>query len=259
MPSHQAPGVCTPMGCAICDSPDAVRKEVRTQVSHGVSWIKVFADWPCRPTELNHPYQVRPTFLRDELMALVDEAAHRGRKVAAHATSDAGARQAIECGVASLEHMGDLSMETLSLAAERGVVLVPTLSVSKYSLDTAKTEHKENAARRYERVTRAFTTALASGVTIACGTDIGCFPYTQGSLQELALLCELGMKPIDALSSATRHAAKLLDRPDLGVLSEGAVADLCVFPLVSDTLDASMFKGRPRAVVQGGVLIRGTW
>jgi imidazolonepropionase-like amidohydrolase len=95
-----APGICIPTGCSIVDGADAARREVRAQISHGVSWIKVFADWPCRPALPGEPPRARPTFTREELSVIVEEAGRAGRRVAAHATSDAGARQAIDCGVA---------------------------------------------------------------------------------------------------------------------------------------------------------------
>lgn len=66
---------------------------------------------------------------------MVDKAARRQRRVAAHATAEAGARQAIECGVASIEHLGELSSQTLDLAAARGVFVVPTLSAAEYRAD----------------------------------------------------------------------------------------------------------------------------
>lgn len=263
IPSGLAPGVCIPMGCAIVDGVDAIRKEVRSQIANGVSWIKVFADWPCGAVEHGHPSQVRATFLREELLALVDEATRRGRRIAAHATSDEGARLAIECGAASIEHMGELSDETLSLMKARDLVLVPTLSVMREMLDGAKPENKEAAQRHYDKVAKAFERALRSGVTIACGTDIGCYPFEKGSLQELTLMRDLGMKPLDALRAATRNAAKLLGRDDLGVIQEGAIADLCVFAS-SDFFTGGSIKenqapsGLPRPVMvfQSGERIR---
>ncbi|HZX00660.1 MAG TPA: amidohydrolase family protein, partial [Bacilli bacterium] len=119
LPGGYAPGVCVPAGCAIVDGPDAARREVRLQVSHGVEWIKVFADWTVDDPRTGE-HRALPTFTRPELEAIVDEARRRGRSVAAHVTSDEGAREAIACGVASIEHMGDLSRETLDAAAAAG-------------------------------------------------------------------------------------------------------------------------------------------
>ncbi|MEQ1508725.1 MAG: amidohydrolase family protein, partial [Myxococcota bacterium] len=132
---NQSPGGCLPNGCAVCDGVEAARREVRAQVASGVAWIKVFADWPCRPAPGHRP-EVCPTFTRDELAAICDEAGRRGgRRVAAHVTSDAGARQAIDCGAASLEHLAPMSRETFDRAAARGVFVVPTLSIVHHGPD----------------------------------------------------------------------------------------------------------------------------
>src|SRR5262249_30307461 len=112
LPQGFAPGVCVPSGCAIVDGPDAARREVRQQVSHGVAWIKVFADWFYTDPVTGESREL-PTFPPPELHAVVDEARRRGVEVAAHATSDAGARHAIDAGVNSLEHLGPLSRQTL--------------------------------------------------------------------------------------------------------------------------------------------------
>jgi hypothetical protein len=69
---------------------------------------------------------------------------------------------------------------------------------------------------------------LDAGVTIVSGTDAG-NPGTFHGLalaRELALYVEVGMKPTDALHAATRAAADVLGRSDLGRLEKGALADV---------------------------------
>ena len=259
LPTGFAPGVCVPSGCALVDGADAARREVRLPASHGVAWIKVFADWfyvdPTTGGSVD-----RPTFTRGELDAIVDEAKRRGLRVAAHATSDAGARQAIACGVASIEHLGPLTGETLDAAAAGGVVLVPTLSVLEHGLNAAVDDKRRARSRqRMDTVALSFARALASGVRIACGTDIGCYPHASGSMSEVRLMIELGMAPLDALRAATAEGAALLGLPDIGRIAEGATADLCAFPLdrTGADLAATLIGSPPSFVVQGGRLVRG--
>ena len=57
---------------------------------------------------------------------MVREAARAGLKVAAHCMTEAGARNAVEAGVASIEHGFTMTDETLALAKRRRVVLVGT-------------------------------------------------------------------------------------------------------------------------------------
>jgi imidazolonepropionase-like amidohydrolase len=255
LPQGFAPGVCVPTGCAMVDGPDAARREVRVQVSHGVEWIKVFADWP----EVGgSSLRALVTFTQPELFAICDEARRRGRRVAAHVTSDAGARQAVACGVASLEHMGDLTRETLDAAAAAGVTLVPTLSVV-HELRPAPTPERQEARKRFlDEVARAFERALASGVRIACGTDIGAFPHERGSLGELERMMSLGMSPLAALRAATSEAAALLGLPSIGRLSPGATADLAVFAMAEESDDLREALGKkPVMVLQAGRMVRG--
>jgi imidazolonepropionase-like amidohydrolase len=242
LPQGFAPGVCVPSGCAIVDGADEARREVRAQISYGVEWIKVFADWPALDPRTGK-WPELPTFTRAELDAITDEARRRGRAVAAHVTSDAGARQAIACGVASLEHMGDLSRETLDAAATAGITIVPTLSVLEHLAATAPEAKRDAMKRRLEAAAQAFGRALEAGVSIACGTDIGCFPHANG--------------PLAALRAATVDAAALLGLPSLGQLAAFAIADLAVFELPEDEQDLREALARPPVlVIQGGRVVR---
>lgn len=256
MPSGFAPGICIPTGCSMVDGPDAARREVRLQVSHGVEWIKVFADWPVvDPRTGERP--AMPTFTRPELEAITDEARRRGRYVAAHVTSDAGARQAIECGVASIEHMGELTAETLELAAKADITLVPTLAVVKYGLDNAPEHRREARLRMWDGIIAAFGRALASGVRIVCGTDIGCYPHDAGSLSEIRHMIDLGMRPLAALAAATSEAARLLGLAQIGRIGQGMIADLAVFGFADDTQDLTQaLSSPPTLVLQGGQIVR---
>jgi imidazolonepropionase-like amidohydrolase len=60
----------------------------------------------------------------EDIRFVVKEAAKAGLKVAAHGYTRAGARNAIEAGVASLEHGYDLTDDDLRLAKQKKVVLV---------------------------------------------------------------------------------------------------------------------------------------
>jgi imidazolonepropionase-like amidohydrolase len=253
MPMGLAPGVCLPMGCAIVDGAEAARREVRTQVAHGASWIKAFADWTGHEAVGGAPF-VAPTFTPGELGAIVDEAARRRRRVAAHVTSDEGARQAILAGVASLEHMGEPSRATLDLAAERGVVLVPTLSVMRHLAEGAPPGPvRDRMAARWDRCVAAFGRALASGIRIAAGSDVGAYPHALGPRTEVALYVEHGMAPMAAIHAATGAAAALLGTPEVGTIAPGRIADLVAFDYAGDL--AAALAGSPRLVLFGGVVV----
>jgi hypothetical protein len=69
------------------------------------------------------------------------------------------------------------------------------------------------------------------GGRIGAGSDTpaGAFNVPGGSLhQELELLVEAGLSPLEAIRAATGAAGEILGRTDLGVLAPGKIADLIV-------------------------------
>jgi imidazolonepropionase-like amidohydrolase len=164
------------------------------------------------------------------------------------------------CGVASIEHMGALSRETLDRVAQGGVFLVPMLSVVDHSRQRAAATEaaREKWKLRWEGIGRVFEMALASGVRIASGTDIGCYPHAPGSRSELTLMAELGMPALAVLRAATSEAAALLRIEGLGRIRAGEIADLCAFDSGSDSRDVigAIAAGKPSLVVQGGRVVR---
>jgi imidazolonepropionase-like amidohydrolase len=79
-----------------------------------------------------------PTFLYDEVKAIVDEASKAGAEVAAHVYSRGPAQTAIKAGVASLEHGMYLDDATSRLMAQNGVYWVPTLRAYLQGMDSDK-------------------------------------------------------------------------------------------------------------------------
>lgn len=92
-----------------------------------------------------------------------------------------------------------------------------------------------------------------AGVGILAGTDDG-NPYSIpgfGLHDELAMLVEAGLTPMQALQAATSHAAKFFDKPDsLGTVEKGKLADLVL--LDADPLDNIGNTARINSVVVGG-------
>ena len=249
-PAGFDPRFSLPKGAQVADGVDGVRRAVREQIAAGADWIKVYADYRRRrggPTT--------PTFSPAELQAIVDEARTAGLPVAAHAATDEAIRRAVEAGVDTIEHGYLASAEVLALMRERGVVLCPTLAaseaISRYQgWDPAAggpEPPRVRAAR--ELVARA----LAAGVTIALGSDVGVFAHGENA-RELELLVDYGMAPAAALRAATSIAAGVLGRGDeLGRIAEGYVADLVA--VRGDPLaDVSVLR-EPVVVFQGGRVV----
>src|SRR5947207_14798852 len=71
----------------------------------------------------------------------------------------------------------------------------------------------------------SFRKALKAGVKIVFGTDVGGFPWTESIAREFSRMVELGMKPADAIRSATASAAEMLGmKGQIGVIAPGAYA-----------------------------------
>jgi imidazolonepropionase-like amidohydrolase len=74
-----------------------------------------------------------------------------------------------------------------------------------------------------------FRKALAKGVNIGFGTDAAVYPHGRNA-QEFVLMVRDGMKPIDALKTATSADARLLGVSDRGTLEAGKLADVIAVP-----------------------------
>ena len=102
------------------DGADQVRQRVREIIRHGADVIKVLSTGAILTLKSQPASQ---EFTYEELRAAVEEAGKAGLKVACHAHSSAGARDAIRAGVASIEHGTLLDDETLQLMREKGTFL----------------------------------------------------------------------------------------------------------------------------------------
>ncbi len=247
-----SPEVDVPSGVEIVDSPDAARKAVREQIKYGADVIKIYSTHRWHFTPEGGLASI-PTFTLAEIRAIVHEAHREGVKVACHSYGGEGLRNSIEAGVDSIEHGIDLDDASLEKMAEKGIVLVPTLYVYEFEpeADLRATGGKTSRARIHEA---SFRRALAHGVKIAFGTDVGPFPHgTQA--KEFEFMVRFGMKPADALRAATTAAADLLGWQDrVGSIEPGKFADLIA--VAGDPLADVTELERVKFVMKGGEVVR---
>ncbi|HEY6867536.1 MAG TPA: amidohydrolase family protein [Candidatus Eisenbacteria bacterium] len=211
-----------PQGAEEASGIEEITRVVRSQIGHGADWVKVYADYRWGPHG-----EARPTFSLDELRALVETAHGSGRLVAAHATTAEGMRRAVLAGVETVEHGNEGTPEVFRLMRQRGVALCPTIAASE-AYATYFDGWKKGAppTRDLEAKRASFRAALAAGVTICFGGDVGVFPHGE-NVRELEDMVEYGMSPLAALRSATSVNARVFHLDDrLGRIAPGYLADL---------------------------------
>jgi len=241
------------------NGPDDMRKAVREQLRRGADYVKLMATG-ARSVLAEDPEPAQMT--RDELVAIVDEAHRLGVRVAAHVEGLDGARLAVSEGVDTVEHGLSLHREPALLAAmaERGIVLVPTLStfhdLAERFTDDFAPALVEQAKRQLEEAYATLAAAREAGVSVAMGHDSG--PPGDNAI-ELVRMVDGGLSPLEGICAATFGSATALGlSSELGTVTAGAVADLLVVD--GDPLsDVRMLCDPERIwmVVQGGKVVAG--
>jgi len=253
---HFRPDWKFPSGVQICDGTDGCRRAVREQLSYGTDWVKVYANTGGLHTTADGYIDSPPNWTKEELAAVVSEAHARGAKVAAHATSDTGARNAVEAGVDSIEHGDSIRPELAREMARKGIFLSPTLTVTAYVAEPRAKEGRQIWAEIPKSHARSIANCRHAGVKIAFGTDAGGFPWTEiNQAREFEHEVRVGMSALEAVRSATTIAAELLGLAGkIGVVEKGAWADLVAVP--GDPLKDVGVLSSVDFVMKGGEVVR---
>ncbi len=241
----------------VANGPDQMRYAVRLAHKYGADVIKTCASGGV--LSLTDDVDT-PQLTQEELNALIDEAHALRLKVAAHCHGSEAAKRAIRAGVDSLEHGSFFDEETLDMMVAHGTYFVPTLMAivgeqerikrGVYFPPTilAKANTADQAAHK------AFQRALTKGVKIGLGTDAAVYPHGRNA-EEFEEMVKLGMKPAEALKSATSGDATLLGlSAKIGTLEAGKLADVVAVP--GDPLQDIRQTEQVKFVMKEGVIYK---
>ncbi len=205
------------------------RKAVRQRYKDGADLIKITATGGVLSVAKSGQ---NPQFMDDELSAIVETAKDYGMTVAVHAHGKEGMLRAIKAGVSSIEHGTYMDEEVFKQMKMYGTYYVPTIMAGNWVAEKAKIDGffpelvRPKAAAIGPLIQQTFANAYKAGIKIAFGTDSGVSAHGDNAL-EFALMVEAGMKPIEAIRSATQSAADLLQISDtVGTIEVGKMADL---------------------------------
>jgi len=226
------------------DGVDGVRRKVREMVKLGVDFIKVMGTGGGTIGTISH----KPSYTRDELNALADEAHRLDRKITVHCLCAESIEYAIDAGVDQIEHAsfivadGDRITqryvpEVGEKLAKSGIPVTGTLSVAEYVVRmlSAKEQltHAEQADLDRWQVMlednlNQFRSLYEAGVTFVAGTDAGWrFTPFDALPVELELMQRGGMPTLEAISAGTGRAAAVIGVDgQVGTVREGLEADL---------------------------------
>ncbi len=249
-------------------TPDEAIKFVNKQVNNGADYIKIFIE---DGTTVGFPGLT--VISNDTLLATVKEAHRLGKMAIAHVSTFDGTQKAISAGIDGLAHLffdRQITPELTETIASSGAFVTPTLVTlstafgnSAAALAADKRVSSKLSRKWLDSLSRsmnvypqgnlkdAFASVMAlhnAGVEILAGSDVsepipilGGLAHGASLHHELQMLVEAGMKPIEALRSATSIPAKRFGLTDRARIVPGTRADLILVngdPMtnISDTL-----------------------
>ena len=215
-----------PKGVQEITGADEARKAVREQLEHGADWIKIYSD----RGYIKQPdgnYRALSNFTPEEMNAIGNETIGSRKNFAAHAMTRDGIIAAVNAGAKSIEHGLGMDEESMQLMATKGVFWCPTLFVNEFVAEGRAKLGSPINLMFSKSIPETFKKAVKLGVKIAYGTDIGGYDWSLPQAKDFSYFVSWGLTPIQAIQTATVHAAELLGQVDqIGEIKVGALADI---------------------------------
>jgi imidazolonepropionase-like amidohydrolase len=243
------------VGSGACVSVETCRRATREQIDMGADVIKIYAT--CSGSKSCGHEDAPSVFLEDEIRAVIETAASRELKVAAHAHGTAGINLAASAGVASIDHGSYNDEESRKIMRRNGTFLVPTLAVQdniRKDIEDATGSMRDVMHGFLDNHGPRMLAAHKAGVRIAAGSDAGVTKHGNNA-RELEIYVDYGLTPEEAIIAATVNAAQLLGKEDeLGTIESGKIAD--IIAVAGNPLDDISVLITVRTVIANGRVIR---
>lgn len=216
----EKPGLANPE-YIFADTRDELKKAIRENIHFGSKVIKLVVD--------DQPY----IYSVEDIRFAIEEAGRAGLKVAAHAWTAAGARNAAEAGVVSIEHAVRITDETLAIAKRNNVAVVPIpfTETEARTFGRPGANKKTNEELFIDPVRRAYK----MGVTLVHGPDVifTTKEYSRGrlSIETTDHWVEAGIPNNVILQALTVNPARVLGvEKERGWIRAGMKADIIAAP-----------------------------
>ena len=220
-------------------TPDQGRRFVELRSAEGSDYVKIITE------------AAPPEGMDQATVDAIVEAAHdRGLLVVAHSVTTGAYRVALDAGVDIIAHApldAVLQDDLVERLRDAGTVVVPTLTMMQGIA-------RLRPGLRYEHARDSVRTLHSAGVRILMGTDANSAPgvpfmpkHGTSAHDELALLVDAGLDPVQALAAATILTTETFHLPDRGAIAAGKRADLL------------LVDGDPTADIRTSRNIRGVW
>ena len=255
----------------VANGPDEIVRAVQRRIADGADFIKMIGTGGGTPG--TQPSEA--SYSRQELEAAVSTAHGQHIPVTVHCRGSPGIVNALEAGVDQIEHacfeLPDGSLrcvpEMVRRMAQSATRVTPTIQLYR---DALAHLNKKAAAGRLDPGERqrlkilpgvieakleALQQFLSAGVPVVAGNDAG-LPYTNFGCfwQELDAMMSGGMTAMQAITAATRSAARALGMEDrIGSIQPGKQADLVVVD--GDPMEDITALSRIMMVMQAGQIV----
>ncbi|WP_406134800.1 amidohydrolase family protein [Streptomyces sp. NBC_01089] len=212
MPGFPADGIVT--------TPREAHAFVERRIADGADYIKVVTE------------AAPPQGMDQKTVNAIVEAAHEhDLLVVAHSVTTGAFRVAVEAGVDISTHApldAVLDDDTVQRMRDAGTVSSPTLTMMR-GIATVRA----GAGATYEHARDTVTKFHEAGIRLLVGTDANSVPgvpfaprHGESMHDELGLMVDAGLTPVEALRGATTLTAKTFALDDRGTIEPGRRADL---------------------------------